>query len=546
MRPWMFTALLLVGCSIRPMSAAAQQRNPLLLIISQPESKADKADAASFVNLAPHLEAPLKETGRYDVAIYRSNHPLVEEGLKSKALVPMDLIDPTSVESSHKIAKAIGAHYILKVSALYTKSGVTAKADMEYLVGQNSWSTVLTDRMDAPKASQGKKSTLLEAVHIHVETLVKHINAVATGSIIPQNSAAAQDPLKTNGAAGPNTGEKTAGPSGIGTPGAGQANSQPRPPTGGSTAGQKNPSSISTYEILVDRARRNGDLANLIVSLRKAVTEKPEDVRLRRDLIQAYRDRGWNEAARDEALRAATLAPADPAVHRLIGESILETGDAEGALKEFQEAVRLDPKDPANHVALGDAYWKAARPDDALAAYETAAKASSKSSVAVRRVAILQAQRGKFKECSESLAAAVAITSPEDMARLTPDFATVLGVAENLITDTSMRLQAIKIAFRSGMKNREEAFKEFTAQRKRAEELATFLDEMPAGGVGRIKALYGQAAGMIVQAADRALDFLEVQSTSLEDESNLLRLEAGKQIADASKRLKALLAAPPR
>ena len=64
---------------------------------------------------------------------------------------------------------------------------------------------------------------------------------------------------------------------------------------------------------------------------------------------------------------------------------------------------------------------------------------------------------------------------------------------------------------------------------------------MPDVGFSRPQALYGQAASLAVQSADKLLEFLETQSTGAAEECNLLRLEATKQIGEASKRMKAIL-----
>jgi tetratricopeptide (TPR) repeat protein len=285
-------------------------------------------------------------------------------------------------------------------------------------------------------------------------------------------------------------------------------------------------------------------VAGLIIALRKAVTEKPRDVRLRRDLVQAYKDRGWVDAAREEAQRASELAPGDAALHRLIGDGMLEGGDVDGAIREYQEAVKLDPKDSANMVALGDAFLKNALPDEAEKSYKSALSAELKSPLAYRRLAVLNVQRGNYKECSAALTVAVTLTPPDDQSALGGDYTSILTTVEATLSDVLGKLAGGKAAFRNGTRSRELTYKDFTAQRKRAEEISTFLDELPQGGFGRVKALYAQSAGLVVEAADKLLEYLEGQSSTIEDEANLLRLEANKQIAEASKKLKALNAKP--
>src|SRR5262249_32518277 len=121
---------------------------------------------------------------------------------------------------------------------------------------------------------------------------------------------------------------------------------------------KKQASGPTAAEILVDRFRGKGDLPNLIISLRRAINDKPYEPQLRSELVQAYMEKGWKESARDEAARAVQLAPNSASLHRLYGEGLLETNDAEGAVRELNEAVRLEGADAANHVSLGEAYWR--------------------------------------------------------------------------------------------------------------------------------------------------------------------------------------------
>ena len=63
----------------------------------------------------------------------------------------------------------------------------------------------------------------------------------------------------------------------------------------------------------------------------------------------------------------------------------------------------------------------------------------------------------------------------------------------------------------------------------------------PTPGMNRIKAYYGQGAGLLMQSADKLLEGLELPSTTGDEEALLLRREAIKQLSEASRRLKQLL-----
>jgi Flp pilus assembly protein TadD len=563
---------------------AFAQRNPIVLIVSQPENNEDAKK--SFVDLAPYLDPAIREAGKFDSIVYKSTLPAVTAAVQDKTLTLADLIEPLTPDAAHKVARVVGALYVLNVSATYTKEGVAAKADVDYLVGQNTWGTILNARFSPPKPSQGNRPSLLEGIHGHVANIIDRLNTAGVVSapgtphteesgrgtpfgqpdkpvVKPDTKAVKTDKntradknaktdkntkanqaAKTDNTAPPGTGAaKTTEPTLPPVPDVKpNTNTVVQPPVNATPI--RHPSFISTYELLIDRARRNGDVANLIIALRKAVTEKPRDVRLRRDLVQAYKDRGWVDAAREEAQRASALAPNDAALHRLIGDGMLDSGDVDGAINEYQAAVKLDPKDPANLVALGDAFLKNGLPEEAEKSYKSALSADLKTPLAYRRLAVLNIQRGNYKECSAALTVAVTLTPQDDQTALGVDYTSILTTVEASLMDVLGKLASGKASFRNGTRSRELTYKDFTAQRKRAEEISAFLDELPQGGFGRVKALYAQSAGLVVEASDKLLEYLEGQSSTIEDEANLLRLEANKQIGEAAKKLKLLNAKP--
>jgi len=299
----------------------------------------------------------------------------------------------------------------------------------------------------------------------------------------------------------------------------------------------------STYELLIDKARRNGDTANLLIGLRRAVTEKPHDIRLRRDLIKAYADRGWSDLAREEASRAVSLAPTDPGIHRLLGDALLSTGEADAALKEFKAAVQLAPKDSASYVSLGDAYASLGKPDESLRAYEDAAKADPKSAAPARRLARLYGLNGRYADCIAAINTAKSLTPTDDLSSFREDQAALLTGIESILNEVLARLAAAKRSFVSGTKNRETTHNDVTALRKKAEEIAGFLDQLPDVGFNRVQALYEQGATLIGQTAEKYLDYLETENTSEDEEASLMRVEAAKQIGDAARAMKALVVA---
>jgi hypothetical protein len=160
-------------------SAVAFAQNPVVLIVSQAENEDAKK---SFVDLSPYLEPAIREAGKYDSIVYKSTLPAVIAALQQKTLTREDLMEPLSRDAARKVARVVGALYLLNVSATNTKEGVAAKADMDYLVGQSTWSTILNARFSPPKPSQGNRPSLLEGIHGHVAAIMDRLNTAGVGS----------------------------------------------------------------------------------------------------------------------------------------------------------------------------------------------------------------------------------------------------------------------------------------------------------------------------------------------------------------------------
>lgn len=532
-------------------SGVLAQAPPTILVISQRASGTDKA---AYLNIAPHLEPALKEAGKLDVLVFKPDLPGLKALVASKQIDAKDLTVPLSKTAAHRVARALGAQYILTVSARSTKDGIEAQTETEANLALDQWSTLSSEKV-LPAHVKGRQPSLLESVHAFVANLVQKVQGTISRSPIrvspepgvprvsePRTAAerlAARtgETRKANGS----TGQTNANPSGpnrsTGADAGGPNRGTPLPNQGAANIRPAN--APSTYELLVDKARKNGDLANLLIALRRAVTEKPHDVRLRRDLIKAYNDRGWHDMAREEAARAVILAPEDAGLHRLLGETLLEVSEPDAALAEFQMAVRLAPNSAAAYVSLGDAYARAGKPEESSKAYEDAAKADPKSPAPFRRLARLYGLNGKYAESIAAFNAAKSLTLPEDMASFRNDHVALLTGLESTLTEVIAGMAAARKSFVSGAKNREDTHNAVRAFRKRAEEIGAYLDQIPDVGFSRVQALYVQAATLIVQTADRYLDYLETQNTSEDEEASLMRIEAGKQLGDADKALKA-------
>lgn len=508
---------------------------PKLLIISQTQTG---KPADSFVDLAPYLSRELTDTGKFEVVTFKPSLTQFQDALAAGKLSQADVSPPIKTKTAHKLAEIAGAEHLLLVSCYRGKEGLGGDVALERHSGGDVWITPMTHKI-VPFKSRAKNPSVLEEIHTQVSLIVQSVTGKPAQ--LQFDVPARSKSNRTRAEPKTNVSVPTIPPS---EPARTESINSAVPIVGdrGQTS-KADPNTPSSNEILVNKFRSQGDLANLIVSLRHAVTDKPRDARLRRELVRTYIERGWHAEARDEALRALNAAPGDGALHRLLGDTYLETGEAELAVAQYQAAIKIDPRDTTGYIALGDAWWNLAKADEALAAYADGVKADPKSAVGHRRLARLYAQRSRYKDCIAEMAMARDLTPQDGYAEYAADYAGILGVAESALSTVLAKLQDSRKAILNGTQTREQAFTSASADKKRADDIAGFLESLPpANGFDKVASLYIQAGGFVSQAVEGALEFIETRDDNKDREATLLRLEASKQLAEAGKRLKDELA----
>jgi tetratricopeptide (TPR) repeat protein len=299
------------------------------------------------------------------------------------------------------------------------------------------------------------------------------------------------------------------------------------------------------YEAMAARYRQTGDLANVIVALRRAINERPKDVGLRRELIQAYQQRGLYDAALSETNRINRINPSEGSIHRLSGDTLMAKGDLAGALKEYREAVKADPKDVLAQVALGDALLLDNQYMEAIGIYEEATKTDPRSPLPHRRLARALAGRAaadptQYAASLAQVKTARALTPSGDIDTYLDDYTQLMRLMEGRLRDILEELQGAYQAKVQGKRMVDE-LKSATADMKaRGEAAADYLDKLPpAVGEDVTHAHYQQGAALVLQALSLFGDYLDKGDANLADTFQGAMLDARREFSVASKRLSA-------
>lgn len=634
--------------SVAPEPQASTDDAPMLLLMApQPDSRS--RDQQVNQNLQSVLRNALRASNRFQLFPFSPTQPVIKRAVLEHLIAVADLNEPVSQQAARRIARAIGARFLLTVSARREAENLTADARFEETLGQQDWRILFEEQLTLEGSMGKKRLKPLEVINMAVDAICGRMG-VSSGlgpkpaltqigaapgkrrSRQGDGERAAKDPSSAgktdttgtsqqtrpapsgpgsvvlpdkrkpdrNGNGLPTGTGKSAGPAvdlnrsarvpgsdpsagntestKVTSPASGQGVppvSSPRPigkkpdqrtqtRVRGSTPANPDvtpgqPSEIAPpevapppraapvdYESQVARYRQNGDLANVITSLRHAVNERPRDMGLRHLLVQAYRDRGLIEQALQETARALGVDPKNSGLHRLYGEALLARGDVSGARKAFEEAAKADPSDIAAQVALGDVRLADNQFTEAAAAYEAAGKSDPRSPLPHRRLARLllgraAADPGQYAAALTHINQARALLAQGDTETYLDDYAAFMRVMESRLRDMLDQLQAAYKALHDGKRNREESVRTAAEMRERSKAAIDFLEKLPPGaGQDVTHAQYQQGAALTQQAIDLFRDFLKQGQTSTEEAFSAARSDALHEFGAAARRLNAV------
>jgi tetratricopeptide (TPR) repeat protein len=496
-------AALILCLTALPAHGQSAQPKPILVLCATDAVRPAKAEA---VDMTYYLQRALQEAGRYQIVMLKPTDPAVKAAIDANKIAAARIAPPVTQDAARNAADTLGAAALLMVSGWSTRDGVAGQADLETHVSQGRWSSTFSIGLQ-PYRSKNRKGALLEGINAHVTSIVTRITGAPP-------RAQQSDPAET-------VAPTTPKPTGPGAP-------APEPAT-------------SPFEVLVGKYRRQGDLANLVVALRRAIDASPRDGHLRRDLVIALRERGDAQLAQAEATRGVAMAPGDGDLRRLLADALMDAGDLDGAIAAYTEAVKANPKDAAAQVAIGDAYWNSGKPAQSLEAYTAATAISGAGALPYRRMARVHAHRRAFAESAAAMKAAAERTGDGDGDALEQDYASLLTICEGFMTDALTRVQQVRKEFAQGTLNREGAFKEVGAQKAALTAVGDYVNAVPPPqGYVPAQALYAQAAALSAQACEAMLTYLETQEDSDDKEATILRMEAQRQMTEAAKKLKSL------
>jgi protein O-mannosyl-transferase len=103
---------------------------------------------------------------------------------------------------------------------------------------------------------------------------------------------------------------------------------------------------------------RNLDWRTSIGFYEQLIAYRPDDYRVINNLGMEYANKGFNDKAIPEYIKAIALDPQNPVAYHNLAGSYRDTGHIELALENFHKAIQLNPNFIFTYRSLADLYWR--------------------------------------------------------------------------------------------------------------------------------------------------------------------------------------------
>ena len=519
--------LVLVLLSITAFAQLPARRPLVVLFPEKVEAKKDRPDPN--VGIATPLAQLLEETRRVDVLIYEPSAPYIQRLVQEGSLKASDVGAQLSDEQKRRIVQALGGEFALTVRAAWSdKPPVMPKGkkkiDPSLLQNLPTSSVIVVSAVWMPVGGGRAWQVQLESQPVQRALAGggMTVDPVSTARTAASNLVARliAEPLAT--LARVDVTQKEAQSAQQGTAAA----------TDASTL-------MKQFLEEGQKYARAGDLANAIESYRKAADAKPTDPEPRRRLIEAYLQRRMEDAALAEGMRAVQIVSDSTPLLLALADAYMSANRLDEAETMYRRMLERDPQNVAAWLHLGDLLWNRARITEAEECYAQAAQKSPTDTEPLMRLAKLYLARAQFARAQEVVGDLYALLPEEDETRRGEVYATLADGVETGITQIAQRIQEAIASYSNGGVTLETLFKTLKGLEAQCNDLQRFTQSLkPVPRVLDAHQRFQLAVSLLQQSLGSLLSFAETKETRYQEEGMLLRSEALRELANASRALR--------
>ncbi len=527
---WMLVCLLCLAT----LTASAQlpARRPLVVIFPEKvEVKKDQPDPN--IGIATPLAEQLEATRRVDVLIYDPAASYIQRLVQEGALQPADVSAQPSADQKKRIVQALEGEYALTVRAVWSdKPPVMPRAPRGKKIDPALLQNLPTNLVIQVQAwwtpVRGGRTWQVQIESQPVQRAMPGggmtVDPVSTARTAASNLIARliAEPLAT-----------------LARVDVTQAEAQANIPTG-RTSAEDATALMKQFLEEGQKYEKAGDLANAVEAYRRAIDARPTDPEPRRRLMAVLLQRGLENVAVEEGMRAVqVVSDATPLLLEL-ADAYMRSNRLDDAEVTYRRMLERDPQNVSAWLHLGDLMWNRARIPEAEECYSQAAQCAPTSTEPLMRLAKLHLARGQYGRARETVATLYTLVPEEDETRRGQIYTTLIDGAETGITQIAQRIQEAIASYTNGDVTLETLFRTLKALETQGNDLRQFMQSLKP--IPRLLDAHNRfllASSLLQQSLGSLLSFAESKETRFQEEGMLLRSEALRELSTASRSLRA-------
>lgn len=522
---WLLSLALALAALAQPPA-----RRPLVVIFPEKvEVKRDQLDPN--VGIASPLAEQLEATRRVDALIYDPSAPYVQRLVQEGALRAADVPAQPSPEQKRRIVQALGGEYALTVRAAWTEKPPLLPRPRR---GQKIDPNLL---QDAPTTAVVQVSAEWMPV-AGGRTWRVQMESQPVQRALPGGGMAV-DPVSTARTAASNLVARL-----IAEPMASIARvdvtqRELQRPSDAPPPAEDIDTLMRQYLEEGQKAARAGDLAGAIEAYRRAADVKPSAPEPRRRLIETYLQRGMEEAAIAEGMRAVQAVSDVTPLLLVLADAYMRANRLDEAESLYRRMLERDPQNMAAWLHLGDLLWNRARITEAEECYAQAAQAAPTHIDPPLRLAKLYLARTQFARAQEVVRRLYTLLPEEEEARRGEVYVALANGVETGVTQLAQRMQEAIASYSNGEVTLETLFRTLKGLEAQSNDLQRFTGSLkPIPRLLDAHQRFLLAGSLLQQSLGSLLLFAETKETRYQEEGMLLRSEALRELASASRALR--------
>lgn len=533
---WRCLYLLIAWLSLTSLVAAQlPSRRPLIVIFAEREdTKGDQLD--QNVGIASPLAELLEATRRVDVLVYETDASYIQRAIQEGLLQASEAVATPSAEQKRRIVQALGGEVALTVRAVWREKPPEPlrqprgrRADLNQLKDLPANPVVLVSAVWMPISGGRVWQVQLESQPVQ--------RALPGGRV-------AIDPVSTARTAASNLvtrllAEPMANLARIETTQREAQEARANIPVATQTDSEQ---MMRQFLEEGDRFARAGDLANAIESYRRAADVRPTHPEPRRRLIDAYLKRRMEEAALEEGLRAMEMVSDSSALWLLVADAYMSANRLQEAENLYRRMLERDPQNITAWLHLGDLLWNRARIGEAEACYQQAVQHAPDNPEPLLRLVRLNLARARFEPAQQALQQLYTLLADAEEARLSSVYVSLADGVETNLQQIAQRAQEATASYNNRDITRETLYRTIRGLELQTAQLHQFHRALrPTQRLLEAHQRFLLAASLLQQSLGSLLSFAETDEPRYQDESSLLRSEALRELAAASRALRAAM-----